>query len=142
MTDISLLEYWKERLDNELKAGEKSDSKEIQREKATVRFQLWELIKRYNDLEKDEVRIKWHWWWQYNLAKRILRKFKIKNIYKNEKATDEWRYCYQNKRCKIALHPLSKWGKEEMIGFLYQTMEQDLPNRHAYLTVIDKIKQL
>lgn len=142
MTDISTVEYWKERLDNELKAGEKSECREIQREKSVVRFQLWKLIKKYNDLEKDEVRTKWHWWWQYNLAKRILRKFKIKNIYKNEKATDQWRYCYQNKRCRMSLHPLSQWGKEEMIGFLYQTMNEDLSNMPAYLTVIDKIKQL
>ena len=70
MTDISTVEYWKERLDNELKAGEKSECREIQREKSVVRFQLWKLIKKYNDLEKDEVRTKWHWWWQYNLAKR------------------------------------------------------------------------
>ena len=42
----------------------------------------------------------------------------------------------------MSLHPLSQWGKEEMIGFLYQTMNEDLSNMPAYLTVIDKIKQL
>lgn len=142
MNDAELMQYYKERLDNELKAGKGSDCKDIQGNKAIIRFHIWKLVKQYNDLEKQEVKTKWHWWWNYNLTKRVLRKFKIKNIYRSKKAREYFLKLYKNKTCKMALHPLESWGKEEMIGFLYQMMEQDLPNRYAYLTVINKIKQL
>lgn len=142
MTDIDTMKYWKERLDNELNAGEKSDCQEIQRTKSVLRRRMWELLKEYNTLEEQEVRAKWHWWWMYNLAKRVLKKFNVKNIYKSKKATEYWRKLYMNKKCKMASHPLEYWGKEEVVGFLMQMRCKDLENWNAYTTVIEKIEEM
>lgn len=91
MTDVNVLKYWKKRMDSELKGDEQSEVREYQLRKGALLQQIYELIGQYNELDKKETYVKWFWWWRYNLAKRILNKFKINNIYHDKRATEYWK---------------------------------------------------
>lgn len=63
MTDLNILPYWKERLDNEVYSKAGSESKEYQLKRGYLLHQIIKLHKEYNELLDQEIRTKWFWWY-------------------------------------------------------------------------------
>ena len=137
MTDIKTIEYWKSRLDAEIKAEPKSEAQEYHLKKGYLMRCIYEQIKEYNEIDDQEVRTKWHWWYMYSLAKRTLRLFKVKDVYKSKKATEYWRKRYMTKVCKMKGKGLNYPGKGTFIYFLKQCKEDDRENAVAWDYVIN-----
>lgn len=141
MTDVNVLKYWKKRMDSELKGDEQSEVREYQLRKGALLQQIYELIGQYNELDKKETYVKWFWWWRYNLAKRVLNKFKINNIYRDKRATEYWKKLYMNKTCKMKNKGLEYAGKGKLLGLINSLAALDLDNLDKYVYVSKKIKE-
>lgn len=141
MTDVNILPYWKERLDNEICAGEKSESKEYQIKRGYLLHQIIKLHKEYNELLDQEIRTKWFWWYQYNLAKRCLRIFKVKNIYRSPKARAYWKKYYMTKDCKIVTQDYIKHPQlAEFMSLAYQIKNEDVAYSAVWEYVINYLR--
>lgn len=137
MTDIDTLSFWKEKLDDEIFAREKSDSKEYQNERGYLLYQILNLHKRYNELLDKEIKTKWFCWYRYNLAKRCLRIFKVKNIYRSPKAKAYWNKYYMTKKCKTVSDKYLKHPQiSEFISLVYQIKNKDKVNQDIWNYVI------
>ena len=141
MTDLNILPYWKERLDNEVYSKAGSESKEYQLKRGYLLHQIIKLHKEYNELLDQEIRTKWFWWYQYNLAKRCLRIFKVKDIYRSPKARAYWKKYYMTKRCKIVSQDYLKHPQlAEFMSLTYQIKNKDVAHQLVWDYVIDYLR--
>ncbi len=95
--------------------------------------------------EEKIARNVWLWWYQYNLAKRTMKKFKVRDIYKSPKALEYWRKYYQktNEKFKgkksIISDKFDNTNKQILVGLLQKMAVDDLNNRDKYIYVIERI---
>lgn len=79
-------------------------------------------------------------WYQGNLIKRVLKKFKVKEIYRSKKAYPYY-LKYINKHIKINPKPvLEDMPKQMIIGYLTSMERDDKKNAEIYQYVINKLK--
>lgn len=140
MTDLNTISFWKSRLKEEFE-DPNSMCKKLERENGSLLFSIHQAVDQINKNNELITKTRWHWWWQIKTAERIIKKFKVKtDIYRNKKAREVWRHCYQDKKCKIKHPQCIKVGKDEIIGYLERMANEDIENITAYLNVINKIR--
>jgi hypothetical protein len=140
MTDLNTISFWKSRLKEEFE-DPNSISKKLERENGSLLFSIHQAVERINENNELITKTRWHWWWQIKIAERIIKKFKIKtDIYRNKKAKEVWRHCYQDKKYKMKHPQCIKVGKDEIIGYLERMANDDMENIGAYIHIINKIQ--
>ena len=113
---------------------------EEQSECGAILWQISKLKKTFNETWSSIQYLKRVNWYQGNLIKRILNKFKIKEIYRSKKAYPYY-LKYINKPIKINPEPvLEDMPKQMIIGYLDSMAMDDMENAEIYQYVINKRK--
>lgn len=81
------------------------------------------------------------YWYEGNLIKRVLKKFKVKDIYKSKNKAYPYYKKYYFKNFKVSPDIYMKdLPKEIIVQYIAQVGAEDLKHREVYLYVINRIK--
>ena len=115
----------------------------VQEEQSECGAILWQISMLKEDFNRFWKSIQHHkrlHWYQGNLIKRVLKKFKVKEIYRSKKAYPYY-LKYINKPIKINPEPvLEDMPKQMIIGYLNSMAMDDMENAEIYQYVINKLK--
>ena len=137
------IEFWKERLRQEKECSPESDNYDEYKKLGYLLSQRFSIEKQITERERKIAYNIWEWWFRYNLAKRTMKKFDVKNIYKSKKASDYWAKYYKGTLFKgkkpIISFSFDNSTKRMLIGLLENMLMNDLDNKEHYLYIIDKL---
>lgn len=104
-------------------------------------YQISKLKGEFNECLERIASIKRHYWYEGNLIKRVLKKFKVKDIYRSKTRAYPYYKKYFNKSFKISPDIYMKdLPKEIVIQYIAQVGSDDFEHRLIYKYVIDRIK--
>lgn len=104
-------------------------------------YQISKLKKEFNECIEQITLIKRRNWYEGNLIKRVLRKFKVKDIYKSKiRAYPYYRkYFFKNFKVSPDIY-MKDLPKDIIIQYIAQVGSDDFEHRLVYKYVIDRIK--
>lgn len=113
---------------------------EEQIECGAILRKISKLSDRFNECWERIQYNKRFYWYQGSFIKRVLKKFKVKEIYRSKKAYPYY-LKYINKPIKINPEPaLEDMPKQVIIGYLASMAMDDMGNAEIYQYVINKLK--
>lgn len=104
-------------------------------------YQISKLKKEFNECIEQITLIKRRYWYEGNLIKRVLKKFKVNDIYRSKNKAYPYYKKYFNKNFKVSTDIYMKdLPKEIIIQYIAQLGADDFEHRLVYKYVIDRIK--
>lgn len=140
MNDLDMVEYWESKYKDEKQAKEGTESYNLQKQMGYILAQIIKYQIQYNKLLQQQIEVVWFWWFNSKLARRVLKKFKVKTLHNSKKASEYWKKYYAIKHCKIVSKNFIKNDNlSELIGLLSELRWKDEENKDKWNHVILKL---
>ena len=136
-TDSERADFLLKRRDND----EENGCQELYGKCGYLLHEISKFTKEYNECIERITLIKRRYWYEGNLIKRVLKKFKIKDIYRSKNRAYPYYKKYFNKDFKVSPDIyMQDLPKEVIIQYIAQLGLDDFGHRLMYKYVIDRIK--
>ena len=141
--DIQQAEYYYSRYKQERDSEPGSESAKLETELGCLAYYISKCINEYNEKADRIAYTKRFWWWQWILTKRTVEKFKVKFIYRSQKAKEYYRKLLF-KESKVKGERLGDVHKNNIIGYLAKMAEDDktLGSYEHYMYIIRRLEEL
>lgn len=123
-SDIDQMNYYHERWLKEKDSVPGTESAKNELKMGYIAYHISQLISEYNEVADQVAYTKRFWWWQYALTKRVLNRFKIKYIYRSQKAKEYFKKLIW-KKCKVKGKRLDDVHKRDVIAYLNAMCSED-----------------
>ena len=140
------VEFCGKRLEEEKACSFNSYARKLNMELGSLIYDLTMIQSKIIQKEKQINENVFQWWYEYNLAKRTMKKFGVRDVYKSPKALEYWRKWYPryNREFKgkkpIISNEFDDANKNILIGLLQKMTLSDIKNSEHYLYVINKLE--
>ena len=136
-SDSERADFLLKRMDND----EENGCQELYNRCGYLLHQISKLKNEFNETIERITLIKRRYWYEGNLIKRVLKKFKVKDIYSSKNKAYPYYKKYFNKNFKVSTDIYMKdLSKEIIIQYIAQVGVNDFEHRLFYKYVIDRIK--
>lgn len=137
LSDSERVDFLLKRRDND----EENGCQELYNKCGYLLYQISKLKNEFNETIEQITLIKRRYWYEGNLIKRVLKKFKVKDIYRSKNKAYPYYRKYFNKNFKVSTDIYMKdLPKEIIIQYIAQIGVDDFEHRLIYKYVIDRIK--
>lgn len=138
--DIEQAEYYYSKYKKERDAEYGSETLQGQVRLGALAYQISNLIEQFN-IESDDIeKTKRLWWWNWILTKRVCEKFKVKYIYRSEKAREFYKKLV-NKKLKVKGERLGDVHRDNVIGYIMEMAKKDRKGVEHYEYVLMKLNE-
>lgn len=138
--DIEQAEYYYGKYKKERDAEYGSETQQGLVKLGALAYQISNLIEEYN-IEADDIEhTKRLWWWNWILTKRVCEKFKLKYIYRSEKAREFYKKLV-TKKLKVKGERLGDAHRDNVIGYITGMAKKDRKGWVHYEYVLMKLNE-
>lgn len=123
-SDIDQMNYYHDRWIKERDSEIGSDCNKKEYQLGYIAYEISKMISEYNKVADEIAYTRRFWWWQYAVTKRTLNKFKIKFIYRSEKAREYFKKLLW-KESKVKGKRLDDVHKKDVIAFINAMANDD-----------------